>query len=272
MQSQKRLVRNLRKLLDQQDDLGLVEPGNISEALSQKLPLSHSTGRAAFLGIVQQDRILSVEKLIELGMRQRPGPENPTIEMVLGTENSVFTYAAPFRYPETACGFLFGANVEHEHAREAVATPFDSGGVIHHLRPADSLDEKIRFVRDHELPVPSYRSLLALFMEGLFASPWDYVNGAEPLRRGPIPVMGGDWRRWTFEVRFENEIRLIPSLLAVILPVDVASEASIRVKIARWRQQSVDVRIFQASRSNPWQQLQRLSVEFLEEYMGKSHD
>jgi hypothetical protein len=191
-----------------------------------------------------------------------------SVESLLETEDSVFSYAAPFRYPATSCGFLFKTELEQNLAAQAVATPFDSGGTIRHLRPNDSTADQIAFVRAHELPVPEYRQLLAKLLDRFFASPWDYVAGREPQQPWPIAVEGGDWRRWTFEVRFRDEIRLSNSVLAVFLPVAVASERRVLRQIAQWRTTGVDVKLFRSPRTGDWRTLQRLSVEYLESYLG----
>ncbi len=267
MRPHQELERNLQRLTDRMGESG-TQPGRLAWRVGRDLPLSHSTGRAAFRSVVEGGRLLSLEKLAELGLRQLPEGGDPPVEMTLGTADSVFTYVAPFRYPATACGLLFKTEVERVRADHAVATPFDSGGTLHHLRPSDSLEAQIAFVRGHELPVPGYRSVLALFLEHLFDSPWDYVDGTEPRRQGPIAVEGGDWRRWTFEVRFNEELRLDGSLLAVLLPVAVASQAAVRGRLARWRREGVVIKTFRAT-SGAWQQLQRLSVEVLSEYLSE---
>ncbi len=269
MRPHQELERNLRRLTGRMGESVSTAPGRLARRVSRDLPLSHSTGRARFRSVVEGGRLLSLEKLVELGWRQLPESGEPPTEVVLGTADSVFTFAAPFRYPATACGFLFKTDVERDRADQAVATPFDSGGTVHYLRPSDPRGAQVAFVRDHELPVPGYRSVLALFLEHLFDSPWDYVDGTGPRLQGPIAVEGGDWRRWTFEVRFTDELRLAGSLSAILVPVAVASQAAVRERLAVWRRAGVVIRIFRSA-PGAWQQLQRLSVKVLSEYLGRN--
>ena len=106
----------------------------------------------------------------------------------MGTVDCVFTFASPFRYPETSCGFVFDLKIEQDHGADAVATPFDSGGVVKHLRPSEPLADQVDFLRKHELPVPDYRDYLEACLGVLFASPWDYVENVGPDVEGPIEI------------------------------------------------------------------------------------
>ncbi len=205
--------------------------------------------------------MLSWRKQVERGLR-RPEPGEPSAEAILGTEDAVFTYTAPFRYPETSCGLLFNVALERHRTADAVATPFDSGSTLRHLRPNDSRAEQLAFVHSHELPVPDYRLALEKLLRH-FASPWDYVDGKDPLPTWPIPVEGGDWRRWTFEVRFRDMIRLRGSLLAAFLPTRVASRQRVSRRIAEWKRAGVDVELYRAPQTDDWQILLRLGVEYV---------
>lgn len=280
--TEERLQRNLRDLVRQVEPASPAEPspaepassphGTSSQTLGQRIaqgvPLSHATGRATFLNILEQDRLLSWLKLVEKGLRRAGSGGVLSAEATLGTEGSVFTYAAPFRYPETSCGLLFKTQLERDRADQAVATPFDSGGTLRYLRPGDSTEEQIVFVRSHELPVPDYRLALEMILDHFFASPWDYIDGKDPAQPWPLPVEEGDWRRWTFEVRFRDEIRLTGSLLAVFLPVAVASEQRVLRQVAQWRRDGVDVKLFRTPRTDDWRILQGSSVEYLKDYLG----
>lgn len=273
-----RLQRNLDRLLREVASASAEEssrgdggtsPPTLGKQIAQRVPLSHATGQATFAGILEKDRLLSYQKLVELGLG-RPDPRGAqTVEATADTEDSVFTYAAPFRYPETSCGLLFRAELEQHRSDEAIATPFDSGATFFHLRPKDSTHAQIAFLRAHELPAPEYRFLLEQLLERCFASPWNYIDGVHPQHPWPIPVQGGDRRRWTFEVRFRDEIRLTGSLLAVFLPVAVASEQTVLRRIVEWRQNGVEVKVFQTSKTDDWSRLQSQSVKYLREFLGQ---
>lgn len=273
-----RLRSNLRRLSDLVDSAASVETSagapkgsmrTLGRRIADHLPLSHATGRAAFLSVLEQGRLLSSLKLQQMGSHPPTTRALPTVEAMLGTDNSVFTYAAPFRYPETSCGLLFKTELERSRADHAVATPFDSGGTIHYLRPQDSTEDQVAFVHAHELPVPGYRLVLGRLLDHFFLSPWDYIEGSDPIPAWPIPVEGGDWRRWTFEIRFKDEVRLTGVLLAVFLPVAVASERQVVRQVVRWRREGVAVRLFRTPNTDDWQILRNLSVEYLKEYLVK---
>ena len=275
-----RLLRNLRTLLalgSTSSSVTDLEAGDtqaraLSRRIADAIPLSHATGRAAFLGVVESGAIYSYSRLVERRMRRSRTSGDPCVEKILGTEDSVFSFAAPFRYPETSCGIVFKIELERDNRGRSVATPFDSGGTIQHLRPDDSTADQIAFLRAHELPVPEYREVLAVLLDSCFASPWDYVVGREPLQAWPIAVEGGDWRRWTFEVRFRDRIRLSNTVLAVFLPVAVASEQRVLRQIARWRAAGVVVKFFRTPRTGDWRVLQRLSTEYFESYLSRNDD
>lgn len=266
------LLRNLRTLMDRSDSaLGASAEaldGNLHlrQRIAHQTPLSHATGRDTLLAILLQGGLLSGPGQVDRGLlRPESGP--PSVEAILGTEDAIFTYTAPFRYPETSCGLLFKVALEQSRSSDAVATPFDSGSTIRHLRPRDSQEEQIDFVRSHELPVPHYRVALERLLRH-FASAWDYIDGTDPFPSWPIPVEGGDWRRWTFEVRFRDMIQLNGSLLAAFLPVAVASHPRVAPKIARWRQVGVEVRYLRTPRTDDWRALRRMSIEYIRELLG----
>ncbi len=241
---------------------------NLCKLLAEEIPLSHATGQEAFLSVLEHGALFSWPQLIKRRLaRPSPGVES-SVETTLGTEDSVFTYAAPFRYPETSCGLLFKTELERHRTDQSWATPFDSGATLRFLRPDDSEEEQIAFVRCHELPVPDYRQALEKLLENCFASPWDYVEGTDPLR-WPVPVNDGDWRRWTFEVRFQDQIRLTRALLAAFLPRAVASEIRVLQQIAAWRRSGIEVKLYEAPRGAEWQTLQSMSVDYLRSSLPK---
>ena len=236
-----RWQNNLERLLHDAPERPKTRGDSMDEILAWSMPLSHATGASSFRTALQEGMLLSFPKLVEAGRELPRSVESPRVETILGTENFVFTYAAPFRYPSTDCGFLFRAEVEQLRSDAAVATPFDSGATVKYLRPRDSKEEQVAFVRTHELPVPEYRRLLARMLAGCFDSPWDYIHGQDPAELWPIPVEGGDQRRWTFEVRFQDVLELQHHLIAVFLPENVATEVDILSLLERWEAEGIDV-------------------------------
>ena len=244
-----------------EDHDGTSPPG-LCRRLAEHLPLSHATGQATFTNILVHDGLFSWNQLTDRGWVPARAGSEPSVEARLGTDDSVFTYAAPFRYPATSCGLLFKTSLELRRSDQATATPFDSGATPRFLRPEDSVEEQVAFVRSHEMPVPEYRQALEKILAQCFASPWDYVDGTDPVQ-WPVPVTGGDWRRWTFEVRFRDQVRLAGSLLAVFLPRSCASEFHVLQRIARWRRAGIAIEIFETPKDEEWQALQSLSTAFL---------
>lgn len=119
---------------------------------SRFIPLSHAANHAAFSGICERGEIVSSQRLHDDGVRLlRAG----AAEVLLGTQDDVFFYVAPFRYPQTVAGLLFGPDTNF--AEPAVATPFDSGGLVEHLTRSGNDGDHCAFLARHELPVPEHR-------------------------------------------------------------------------------------------------------------------
>lgn len=264
-----RLHENLERLLASAEAVAIEGAGSSSrnstrslcKLIAERLPLSHSTGRQPFLSIVEHDSLFSWPQLVRRGLARADPKAEPSVEETLGTVDSVFTDAAPFCYPETACGFLFRTELEQLRGDGALATPFDSGATRRFLRPDDSTAQQVAFVRTHELPAPDYRRVLETLLETCFTSPWDYLESRDPAT-WPIPVVGGDWRRWTFEVRFQDQIRLTGVLLAVFVPRSVASEFRVLRRISAWRRAGVEIKLYDP-KDTQWQTLHELSIDHL---------
>ena len=154
----------------------------------------------------------------------------------------MFLFAGPFRFPETECGFLFKVSLEVDRSADCVATPFDSGGLLEHHRPPDDEDPKA-FLDRHEMSVPEYRGFLELVLNRLFAEPWDYLTGTDPVREGPVRFLGGDadQRRWTFEVRVEREVPVRPHLQALFFSTAATRHAPVQEMISWSRENNVDI-------------------------------
>lgn len=207
------------------------------------MPLAHSCPSPVFPRVARAGRLVSQRRLADLGWRAL---DPACDEVALGTESDVFAFAAPFRYRPTSCGLLFSREIEVHAAERAVATPFDSGGLRHHVRRADPAEPPRDFLRRHELPVPEFRGYLEQTLTCLFASPWDYVDGVEPDAAGPLGLSGGDARRYTFEVRVRDDLPLDERLLAVFMPVEIAAEESVTAALERWQLPAENVRIYVA--------------------------
>ena len=267
---------NLERYLSEIEGLSGSDRGSAtSEAtcrtLARRMPLSHTRGGSGFKGVLIDGRILSREEAERLGRLPREASVEGITEELLGTRDFVFTYSGPFRYLGTSCGLLFSHLVEAERSHDAIATPFDSGGTIHHFRRHDSTHDQRAFLRRYELPVPQYRSALARTLAICFGSPWHYLDGTPPKQLPPPPIEGGDARRWTFEVRFHKELRLTgDGLIAAFLPVAVAAQDWVHPWMARWKRIGVHVEVFRADEGGAWDALHRRGVEFLRRYLQES--
>src|SRR5580658_2107175 len=104
------MTRLNQDLRDYGERLGLDNgQSRYASRLSSDLFLAHSTGESSFLSICTSDRIVpAAERARAGGWSLAPH----SAEVVLGTANCSFFYAAPFRYPRTTCGFLFAPGLE----------------------------------------------------------------------------------------------------------------------------------------------------------------
>ena len=231
------------------------------------MPLGHARGSRGFQSAVERGALLSNNELKRLGARPTNPSQNISVEVRLGTADYVFTFAGPLRYAGI-CGFLFDAGIEKIRSGDAIATPFDSGGLIDHFRPNDTDEQRVKFLQDHELSVPEYRGYFELVLATLFDSPWNYVDGTVPDRFGPIAFYGGDSRRWTFEVRFLNELLLESGLVAVFLPVGIASTELLQEQLIKWDKIGVDIIIYVAQTDGQGRDLLEESVKYIKSYLG----
>lgn len=233
--------------------------------LARHMPLAHSQSAFALKSVAKEGRLCSPAEIARAAGANPPPPDKTKLD----TDDFAFTYAGPFRYPNASCGFLFRAETEERISREAIAVPFDSGGVVHHLLPGQSLEVQKHFLRTHEMPVPEYRSYFERTLLLLFPSPWDYVQGSGPNPAGPIHIRRDDIRSWTFEVRFERELRLTGNLLAVFLPIAVAATEWVLPQRRIWESEGVHVRILPPTRSD-WTILHSEGMLYVSDYL-RSH-
>ncbi len=197
-------------------------------AFAQKLPLAHSTASQKALDIAKGGKLLSFNRLVEMGKVKSPA--KPNTEQQLNTSDAVFmfvgTFSSPHRSNPVACGFLWAAELEAYREADGDASPFDSGGLKDHYQRSDPDEPPEDFLDRHRLPLVRHRDYLAKKMVAFFADPVEYLcdasaSGAacdDPI----VGLKGGDRRRWTHEVRIRHEVELRTHLLAAFLPRKVA--------------------------------------------------
>jgi hypothetical protein len=130
-------------------------------------------------------------------------------EALLGLEPSVYFYAGRAHPDFGTLAMAFAPTCEA--GRTGSATPFDTGGLVHPRRfiqvrlvPTDGEAERVEYGRSSEVPLSEWRDVFARVLAAYFPVELDYWQG------GPIPfdpeglyeLNIGNWRAWTFEVRF----------------------------------------------------------------------
>ena len=223
--SAERLQENLNRLMGELETMPSLggTAGGISTCtnMASKMPLANSASRKSFAAICGSGSLLSKRQLAIPG-----NPVDPACaEAKLGTDDCVFLFVGPFRYLDTECGFLFKAELADSRHDVATATPFDSGGLLHHHAPLNDVSPEECFAC-HELPVPQYRTYHALVLDRLFDDPWDYLDGIPSASANPIRLdrTGADARSWTFELRVRSHVPIRTHLQAVFISTSVISE------------------------------------------------
>lgn len=179
------------------------------------LPLTHATSIGKLPTVLRSGALRSQQEI-----NQRVGEA----EDALDTRDDVFLYAGAFTYPGTECGFLFLRSVETDPPDYGVSTPFDSGALASKIPPPAPYADGVTFVRDHELPVPDYRDLLADVIARFLPSADAYLHQASQFACGncgtPLPhpfgLVGGDRRAATFELRLPKQVPLVPPHLRAV--------------------------------------------------------
>jgi hypothetical protein len=250
------LCRRLEKYA-KVNGVGVPNPSSKAAArLSDSLYLAHSAADEKFADICASGYLASAARLAA-DRNESLAPGRAVV--VLGTAGCVFFYVAPFRFPQTGCGFLFAKTLESHRSDDGVATPFDSGGLLKVYSRLDAAEPPQAFLSRHELPIPEHRRYLGLSMEVLFHKPVDYVEGQEPRLPGPIGLTGGDRRRWTHEVRISDQVLVRGShLQAVFAPrARVAADPEVE-ELFRWcAREGVDHISFDTPRRNDFEALRR---------------
>ncbi|MFT5031992.1 MAG: hypothetical protein ACI9VS_004465 [Candidatus Binatia bacterium] len=267
-----RLNDNLTRLLEEIESCAsrpLADQADAGQAakMAHGLFLAHSRSVDSFAKICGSDAIVSQRELERRGIANvKPDCD----ELKLGTEDRVFFYVGPFRYPEASCGLLFSSSLEMRNNANGTATPFDSGALIGHLTRADPDETPEGFFQRHELPIPGHRAYLEKRLERLFRVPGDYVDGREPDQADPIGLSGGDARRWTHEVGIPVRVELKDhsALRAVFVGRERALETEIW-NFLKWCQfQGIDVRWYdcpRTARGGEFRALQRVCIDYLNE-------
>ncbi len=94
-----------------------------------RMPLSCCTSTVGFQS-VSRDQAIRSQHDLHGGKSLRRPDGGQTIETALGTDNDVFTYAGPVRYPQAdPIALLFEPTIERQHTGRKRATAFDSGGL-----------------------------------------------------------------------------------------------------------------------------------------------
>lgn len=263
-----RYESNLSRLRQNLDDYASVnqvvvldESAAVAERLSNHLYLAHSTSDKRFSAICGSGRLTSKTGLAT----EAGGTVSPNCaESRMGTADSVFFYVAPFRFPQTSCGFLFAPSLESESSGDGVAAPFDSGGLLKVFTRADGTEPPLAFLLRHEMAIPAHRTYLRRSMEVLFGDPGDYLASQETRLPGPIGLSGGDRRRWTHEVRLPKQVCLRSGhLQAVFVPRARVADPGIEGLLEWCVREEVDLVSFDLPRGDAFDALQRESLAYI---------
>jgi hypothetical protein len=128
-------------------------------------------------------------------------------EALLGLPPSAYFYAGRAHpdFGNVALAFVPGCEAAHTGS----ATPFDTGGLVHPNRyikvrlDTDNEAELVAYGRSSEIPLDQWREVFGRVLAAYFSSEIDYWTGT-PLPHDPegLYELNGEWRSWTFEVRF----------------------------------------------------------------------
>ena len=254
--------KRLREYLSAANGPGVSAPSTLARSLSRRLPVSHATTERRFAKACKDGNLFSATVFAQRANRQIP----PTaIDVRMGTANCVFLYAAPFRYPNTACGFLFSPSIEEERKDDGAASPFDSGGLVEHVSFPTAFQSPKEFLLTHEFPLPDHRDYLGLTMDNLFQRPEDYVEGTPPQFGGCLGLAGGDSRMWTHEVRLPERVPLRGRHLQAVFAHRslVAANRQIEELFAWCANESVDRVAFDGPGDGDFEVLRRECISYL---------
>jgi len=178
------------------------------------MPLSHTTTIGNLKQILVSGALLSQAQV---------GGRLGSAELLLETTDDVFLYLGAFSYPDTECRFLFVPSLETGHQDHGISTQFDSGALASKLTPPAPYTDGVSFVRDHELPVSDYRTLLSTIISDYSRSMNDYIYDPDRfacacgvVRAHPFGLVGGNRRAASFEVRIPQRVPLRPPHLRAV--------------------------------------------------------
>jgi hypothetical protein len=237
-------------------------PAAPASKLSIQLSLAHSRASKSFIRICR-DRCLSSR--VKLEAEGKLTPDTGCDENILGTNDDVFFYVAPFRYPHTTCGLLFAHSLEEQHTASAKATPFDSGGLIRHITRPDPSEPVCDFLSRHDMPAVDHRQYLGHSLTTLFNQPEDYLEGRPPQHPSPIGLTGGDERAWTHEVRLTHRVPLLgnPHLKAIFLANAIANDPDVEAVLTWSQQEGIDINFLPGNRDGDFSTLQQACLRYL---------
>jgi hypothetical protein len=191
---------------------------------SSRMPLTHSTNEATFVGILSAGALLS---------NDARGQPSRAVDQKLGTTNDVFLYLGAAAFPHKEMAFIFKAALTDHSRGRAVATPFDSGGCDSRF-PLPAGTNAVDFVRRHEMPAPECRDYLGDLLARYFESVDSYLSGQpyfacagcrrplpDPHGLAPAAVDDCGLDR-LHEVRIAERVELALHLDAVLVPNGMA--------------------------------------------------
>jgi hypothetical protein len=243
---------------------------------AKKMPLS-VTASGFNLELIWEGRCLKSQRCLNNDQPKRLPDGSNTTEFKMGTDNDVFFFAGPPRYPRyrrPIC-LLFGPRIEETHSDKKVATPFDSGGLDKGVFVAKDGKSSIDCLRAHEMPVPEYRLFFADWLGTIFEKPFSYLlDDTIPLCESVIPVRPNsphcDDRRWTFEVRLSQSVSVDKEICAVFIPKDISSENWCREMLLTLVSNNVSCKVYQADDGQEaWNAVQSECLNFIKEYIAQ---
>jgi hypothetical protein len=194
-----RLKDNPEQALSFQQNLAL------AHSIAHRMPLVHVTGK----GVPFEVTLSAVPSEIPTSKDLNYCSEaTRRAENLLNLSPSVYFYAGRACDDFGNVAIAYDPSVEADHTISV--TPFDTGGLIHEKRLIkctlnSATDEAalIEFAKASELAADAWRDEFARFLAAYFRDPWQYW-GAAPDYQDPeqLFTMNGDWRAWTFEIRF----------------------------------------------------------------------
>lgn len=242
--------------------------------LAMNLPLSLATSSDALESIWGAQTIKS-QRDLNGGLSKKKSDGSYTDEVILHTDDDVFFFAGPFRYPVNSgpCGLIFSPEIESKLSNRKIATPFDSGGLLNHFKPLNTSLTPIEFVRANEMPVPDYRTYLGEFIATTFHEPTDYLHDDNaPACDTPMLVKSkdpnADARQWTFEVRCQGPVPMDAPLMAIIIERALAQSgdwAEDMMMVLKSR--GVVFTLFDTVDGSDWEILKEQGQKFLDQHI-----